>query len=197
MLAERSYCGELKKEDVGKEVTVYGWVDTKRDLGGVIFIEIRDITGLIQAVFDSSISKECTEMADQTKSEYVVSVKGKIRLRAAGQENPNLPTGEIEIVADSIDILNKSKVPPFAIDSRTSLNEEIRLKYRYLDLRREEMKDAIIKRHLVMQTTRKYLNENRFFEIETPILYASTPEGARDFLVPSRLNRGEFYALPQ
>ena len=197
MLSERTYCGELRKEDVGKEVIVYGWVDTKRDLGGVIFVEIRDITGLVQAVFDSSISKECTEIADQTRSEFVVSVKGTIRLRADGQENPNLPTGDIEILANSIDILNKSKVPPFTIDSRTSLNEEIRLKYRYLDLRREEMQDAIIKRHQAMQTTRTYLNENRFFEIETPLLYASTPEGARDFLVPSRLNRGEFYALPQ
>ncbi len=197
MFESRSYCGELTKDNVGSSVDVFGWVDTKRDLGGIIFLEIRDVTGIIQVVFDSSESKANAETADQCRSEYVVAVKGAVRMRAEDQKNENIPTGEIEILAESIEILSKSKVPPFAIDSRTQPGEEIRLKYRFLDLRREEMQQAIIARHKAMQTTRNYLTDNRFFEIETPIMNKSTPEGARDFLVPSRLNKGEFYALPQ
>jgi aspartyl-tRNA synthetase len=197
MFNNRSYCGELGIEDNGKEVTVFGWVDRKRDLGGVVFLEIRDVTGIIQAVFDSSFSKENAEIADSTRSEFVVAVTGKVRERSPETINPNIPTGNIEIFASSIEILNKSLVPPFPIDIRENVNEEVRLKYRYLDLRREDMKEAILKRHKMMQLTREYLSSHRFIEIETPILNKSTPEGARDFLVPSRINKGEFYALPQ
>ena len=197
MFENKSYCGEIKESDEGREVTLAGWVDTKRDLGGIIFIELRDVTGLIQAVFDSSVSPAAAADADKAKSEYVVYIKGKVRKRTAETVNPNLPTGTIEVAADTIEILNASAPPPFPINTRDNLSEEVRLKYRFLDLRREEMKEAIIKRHLLMQSTRKYLVEKRFFEIETPILNKSTPEGARDFLVPSRINKGEFYALPQ
>ncbi len=197
MFENKSYCGEIKVSDEGREVSIAGWVDTKRDLGGIIFIELRDVTGLIQAVFDSSVSPAAAADADKVKSEYVVYIKGKVRKRSAETINPNFPTGTIEVVADTIQILNSSAPPPFPINTRDNLSEEVRLKYRFLDLRREEMKEAIIKRHLLMQSTRKYLVEKRFFEIETPILNKSTPEGARDFLVPSRINKGEFYALPQ
>ena len=197
MFNDRSYCGELTLKDTGKEISIAGWVDRKRDLGGIIFLEIRDVSGIVQAVFDSSISGDCAGIADTVRSEWVVKVTGRVRQRSQETINPNIPTGEIEIVAESIDILNKSLVPPFSLDIRDSINEEVRLKYRFLDLRREDMKEAMIKRHQMMQITRQYLSENRFIEIETPILNKSTPEGARDFLVPSRLNKGEFYALPQ
>lgn len=197
MFSNRVYCGELNANHKDKEVTVFGWVDRKRDLGGIIFLEIRDVSGIIQAVFDSSVSKENAELADSTRSEYVVSVTGKVRERSSETVNPNVPTGGIEIVASSITILNKSLVPPFSLDIRDSINEEVRLKYRFLDLRREDMKEAMIKRHKMMQISREYLSAHRFIEIETPILNKSTPEGARDFLVPSRINKGEFYALPQ
>ncbi len=193
----RKYCGELKSSDVGSSVLVTGWVDTKRDLGGILFLEIRDVTGIVQAVFDSSQSEENTRIADSTRSEYVVMVQGAVRKRSEETINPNVPTGEIEIVAESIEILNKSAALPFPIDTRDTLGEDIRLKYRFLDLRREDMREALKMRHQSMQTTRRYLVENRFFEIETPVLNKSTPEGARDYLVPSRINRGEFYALPQ
>lgn len=197
MFSDRSYCGELKVDDVGKSVVISGWVDTKRDLGGIIFLEIRDVTGFVQVVFDSSVSAGNAGIADTVRSEYVIYIKGNVRKRSDDTINPDLPTGNIEIVADKIEILSKSAVPPFAIDTRENLNEEIRLKYRFLDLRRDDMKEAMILRHKMMQLTRNYLSNNRFFEIETPMLNKSTPEGARDFLVPSRINKGEFYALPQ
>jgi len=197
MFENRTYCGEITKADQGKEVLVTGWVDAKRDLGGIIFLEVRDVTGIIQTVFDSSFSEDNARKADQTRGEYVVKITGKVRLRSKETINPNVPTGEVEIVAESIAILNTAKVPPFQINTRDNLGEEVRLKYRFLDLRREEMKESIIQRHRLMQTARRYLSDNRFFEIETPMLNKSTPEGARDFLVPSRINRGEFYALPQ
>lgn len=197
MFSDRSYCGELSVEDVGRDVIISGWVDKKRDLGGIIFLEIRDISGIVQAVFDSSLSEANSIIADSTRNEYVVYIKGSVRERSAETVNPNIPTGRIEIIADVIEILNKSATPPFAIDARENLSEEVRLKYRFLDLRREEVKDAMILRHKMMQLTRNYLSENRFIEIETPMLNKSTPEGARDFLVPSRINKGEFYALPQ
>lgn len=197
MFSNRSYCGELKVEDVGKNVVISGWVDTKRDLGGIIFLEIRDVTGFIQAVFDSSVSAGNAAIADTVKSEYVVYIKGSVRKRSDETINPALPTGSIEIVAHKVEILSKSAAPPFAIDTRENLNEEIRLKYRFLDMRRDEMKESMLLRHKMMQLTRNYLSDNRFIEIETPMLNKSTPEGARDFLVPSRTNKGEFYALPQ
>lgn len=197
MFNDRSYCGELTLKDKGRSVSIAGWVDKKRDLGGIIFLEIRDVSGIIQTVFDSSVSAECARVADSVRSEWVVKITGNVRQRSQETVNPNVPTGEIEIVAENIEILNRSLVPPFSLDIRDSINEEVRLKYRYLDLRRDDMKEAIIKRHQMMQIARQYLSEHRFIEIETPILNKSTPEGARDFLVPSRLNRGEFYALPQ
>ncbi|NLV67162.1 MAG: aspartate--tRNA ligase [Spirochaetes bacterium] len=197
MFSDRSYCGELTASDSGRDVSVSGWVDRKRDLGGIIFLEIRDVSGVIQAVFDSSVSAVNAETADSVRSEYVIQVKGRVRKRSDDTINPNITTGDIEIVADSINILNRSMVPPFSIDSRDNINEEVRLKYRFLDLRRDDMKEAMIMRHKAMQVTRNFLSARRFIEIETPILNKSTPEGARDFLVPSRLNRGEFYALPQ
>ncbi len=197
MFSNRVYCGELDANYKDREVTVFGWIDRKRDLGGIVFLEIRDVSGIIQAVFDSSVSAENAALADSVRSEFVVSVTGKIRERSAETVNPNIPTGNIEIVASGIVILNKSLVPPFPIDIRDSINEEVRLKYRFLDLRREDMREAMLKRHKMMQITRQYLSDHRFIEIETPILNKSTPEGARDFLVPSRINKGEFYALPQ
>jgi len=197
MFKDRSYCGELRLDDAGSDVSISGWVDRKRDLGGIIFLEIRDVSGIIQAVFDSSVSKENAVIADSVRSEWVVKIKGKVRPRSKETINPNVPTGEIEIVADSIEVLNKSLVPPFSLDVRDTINEEVRLKYRYLDLRRDDIKESMIKRHQMMQFTRRFLSERRFIEIETPILNKSTPEGARDFLVPSRMNKGEFYALPQ
>ncbi len=197
MFSDRSYCGELTASDSGRDVSVSGWVDRQRDLGGIIFLEIRDVSGVVQAVFDSSVSAANAAAAEAVRSEYVVQVKGKVRKRSEETVNPNIKTGDIEIVADSITVLNKSMVPPFSIDSRDNINEEVRLKYRFLDLRRDDMKEAMLMRHRAMQVTRNYLSDKRFIEIETPILNKSTPEGARDFLVPSRLNRGEFYALPQ
>ena len=197
MYSDRSYCGELGAADIGKKVHLAGWVDRNRDLGGIVFIELRDVSGIVQVVFDSSGSPENTQKADRSRSEYVITVTGTVRERSPETVNPEMPTGSIEVVADSIEVLNESRVPPFPIDIREKPGEEVRLRYRYMDLRRDDMKEAVVCRHRVMQTTREYLTRNRFLEIETPILNKSTPEGARDFLVPSRIARGEFYALPQ
>ena len=197
MFAERTHCGSLSVESDGNEVVVCGWVDRRRDHGGVIFIMVRDVSGDIQVVADGEHSKEAAQTADKLRNEYCVYVKGKIRKRTAENINPNIKSGDIELVAFDIRILSESSPTPFSIETRDNLSEEVRLKYRYLDLRRAEMQEAMIKRHEVMQVTRNYLSKNGFYEIETPILNKSTPEGARDFLVPSRINKGEFYALPQ
>ncbi len=197
MFENRSYCGELRTSDIGKEVLLAGWVDVKRDLGGIVFIELRDVSGVVQVTIDSSVSAETSEIAEKVRSEYCIFVRGKVEKRSDDTVNPILQTGEIEVVADYIELLNASLLPPFPIDSRNSVGEDMRLRYRFLDLRRDEMRDTIIKRHHLMQITRKYLSDNRFFEIETPILNKSTPEGARDFIVPSRMTPGLFYALPQ
>jgi len=198
MFEERVYCGELTVGDIGKSVVLAGWVDTKRDLGGVVFLEIRDVTGIMQAVVHpAAVSGDTSSCADRVRDEYCVMVRGKVVKRSDETVNPNLKTGTIEVDIEELQILNASLVPPFPLDSRESVSEDLRLKYRYLDLRRKEMRDAVIMRHRVMQETRKYLTENRFIEIETPMLNKSTPEGARDFLVPSRINRGMFFALPQ
>lgn len=197
MYRNRFYCGELTVNDVGKDVLVAGWVDTKRDLGGIIFLEIRDVSGVVQVVFDASLSVENAKLADQTRSEYVVRISGRVRRRSEDTINPNISTGLIEVLADSIAILNASRVPPFPLNTRDNISEELRLKYRFLDLRREDMREALVKRSRITQIAREYLVKHRFLEIETPILNKSTPEGARDFLVPSRLNKGQFYALPQ
>jgi aspartyl-tRNA synthetase len=197
MFSDRSYCGEIKESHIGSKVFSCGWVDCRRDLGGVIFIELRDVTGIIQVVIDQSLSPESLAIAEKVRSEYCISVKGNVRKRSEENINPNLPTGSIEVAVESIEILSESAVPPFPLEKGVSINEEVRLGYRYLDLRRYEMQEAIIKRHHVMQVTRNYLVKNRFIEVEVPFLNKSTPEGARDFLVPSRINHGEFYALPQ
>ncbi|HOO72726.1 MAG TPA: aspartate--tRNA ligase [Spirochaetota bacterium] len=194
---QRTYCGEVSAADVDKEVLLCGWADTVRDLGGIIFIRLRDVSGKVQVVADSSCPREVNDRAASVKSEFVLGVTGRVRKRAPEAVNPDMKTGEIEVVAEDIAILNTSMVPPFPLDSREPVGEETRLRYRFLDLRRDDMQQAIIMRHKVMQATRNFLSENRFFEIETPMLNKSTPEGARDYLVPSRINRGEFYALPQ
>ena len=182
----------VSKENVGEVVTLYGWVNKKRDLGGLIFIDLRDRSGLIQLVINPD--SKIYDVASSLKNEYVIKVSGKVILRKVA--NKNLKTGEIEIEVNEIEILNKSKDLPFDLNNTTAL-EDTRLKYRYLDLRREEMKNNLIIRHKVVQSVRKYLNSLDFLEIETPILCKSTPEGARDYLVPSRVNKGSFYALPQ
>lgn len=197
MFAERVYCGKLTKENAGENILVSGWVDRRRDHGGIIFIMLRDVSGILQVVADESLGKEAAEIADSLRNEYCVAVKGKLRKRAEDAINSEMPTGEIELVAESIEVLSESEVPPFQIETRDHIHEDIRLKYRYLDLRREEMQESIKKRHVFMQSVRKILVENNFYEIETPVLNKSTPEGARDFLVPSRINHGHFYALPQ
>jgi aspartyl-tRNA synthetase len=197
MFKNRSYCGELSVKDVGRRIELAGWVENNRNLGGLIFIKLRDVSGTIQIVIDSSCPPELLKTADQARSEFVVHAAGTVRKREEKNINPNLPTGYVEVIAESITILNSSLVPPIPIDAKDVIGEEIRLKYRFLDLRREEMRDAIIKRHRAMQVTRAFLAANRFLEIETPVLNKSTPEGARDFLVPSRISKGEFYALPQ
>lgn len=197
MFAERVYCGKLTKEDKEKNILVSGWVDRRRDHGGVIFIMLRDVSGILQVVADESLGAEAAEKADSIRNEYCIAVKGKLRERAADAINPEMSTGEIELVAENIEILSKSEVPPFQIETRDHIHEDIRLKYRYLDLRREEMQESMIKRHVFMQSVRSFLVDNNFYEIETPVLNKSTPEGARDFLVPSRINGGHFYALPQ
>ncbi len=197
MFAERLYCGKLTKSDVNKEVVLAGWVDRRRDHGGIIFIMLRDVSGIVQVVADESKNKDTAKIADRLRNEYCVYVKGLVRARAAESVNPDMKTGEIEIVASEIEILSESEVPPFQIETRDHIHEDIRLKYRFLDLRRENMQINMIKRHEMMQTTRIYLVKNNFIEIETPVLNKSTPEGARDFLVPSRIHAGQFYALPQ
>jgi len=192
------YCGEINETNIGDELRVVGWVDTIRDHGGVLFINLRDREGIVQVVFDPAITPSDTyEKAKHLKSEYVIGVKGRVFRRPEGTENPKMKTGNIEIKADYLVILNKSKPLPFQIEDDIKVSEEVRLKYRYLDLRRNKMQRNIILRHEVYQATREFLVGNGFIEVETPMLTKSTPEGARDFLVPSRLEKGKFYALPQ
>lgn len=192
------WCGDLTENNIGETVRLLGWVDTVRDHGGVIFINLRDREGVVQVVFDpSKIDSQLYEKAKRLKSEYVIGVKGTVSRRPAGTENPKLKTGNIEILAQELLILNTSQPLPFQIEDDIKVNEETRLRYRYLDLRREKMKRNIILRHEVYQAVREFLVGNGFLEIETPMLTKSTPEGARDFLVPARLERGKFYALPQ
>jgi len=191
-------CDELNIDDVGKQVTIAGWVNRRRDHGGLIFLDIRDRYGMTQVICDPERSPEAHRVASELRSEYVVQVSGTVTRRLPGTENPNLSTGAIEIVAQHIEILNPSRTTPFPINSDAiQPDESLRLKYRYLDLRRPKMRDNIILRHRIVKEMRDYLDERGFLEIETPILMKSTPEGARDYLVPSRLYAGEFYALPQ
>ena len=190
-------CGALTINDVGKEVSLCGWVHSRRDHGKLIFIDIRDRYGITQVVFIPKEAPEAYNVAGNLRSEYVIRLRGKVNPRPKGTINPKLPTGEIEILAQELEILNSSENLPFEISDTLEAGEEIRLKYRYLDLRRPKMLTHILLRHKLYQVIRRFLDSESFIEVETPILTKSTPEGARDFLVPSRLSQGEFYALPQ
>ena len=189
------YCAELNEMNVGENVELIGWVNSYRDHGGVIFIDLRDRSGLIQIVADPADSKQAHAVAEKIKDEYVIKVKGTVRLRGEGLENPKLKTGKIEVIADELEIENTSEVLPFQIGE--NVNEELRLKYRYLDLRNRHMLETFILRSKVTNAIRRYFDEKGFIDTDTPILTKSTPEGARDYLVPSRVHPGEFYALPQ
>jgi aspartyl-tRNA synthetase len=196
-LKRTDYCGDLRKKDAGREVTLLGWVQRRRDLGGLIFVELRDRHGIIQVVFNPEISPETHEKVQFLRSEYVVGVQGTVVLRPEGTANPKLETGEIEVTAKELKIFNISKTPPFLIEDEEEVAENTRLKYRYLDLRKPRLQRNLILRHKVAKEVRNYFDRLGFLEIETPMLTKSTPEGARDYLVPSRLNPGHFYALPQ
>lgn len=191
------HCGEVTKEHVGQEIVLNGWVQKRRDLGGVIFIDFRDRTGIVQIVFNPEHNKEAWELADKVRSEYVLVVKGSVVNRAPEAVNPKLQTGEVEVHISEIQILNEAKTPPFQIEDEIDVDEQVRLKYRYLDLRRPEMQRCLMLRSKAAKAFRDYLDDNGFVEVETPMLTKSTPEGARDYLVPSRVHPGEFYALPQ
>ncbi len=193
----RSWAGELGESQVGKKIFLYGWSFRFRDQGGVIFIDLRDRTGIVQVVARKELLGEEFVLAEKVRSEYVLAASGTLKKRDAESINPKMQTGTIEVVLDKLEILNVSKTPPFSLDEFEEVSEELRLKYRYLDFRREELKNRMIKRHEFIFSIRNYLNRRKFVEIETPILNKSTPEGARDFLVPSRLNPNQFYALPQ
>lgn len=189
------YCGTLRAADAGREVTVAGWVQRQRDLGQLIFIDLRDRTGIVQLAFDDSTDREVFDKAFSVRSEFVLMAKGVVRERSS--KNPDLPTGDIEVEVRELKILAKSETPPFDIVPDCQTSELTRLKYRYLDLRRPDLQSNIILRHKISKVTRDYFDENGFIEIETPILIRSTPEGARDYVVPSRVHKGSFYALPQ
>ncbi len=190
-------CGELRTADVGKTVTLAGWVHRYRDHGGVLFIDLRDRFGLTQVVINPGVSPDLDKVAQEVRVEWVLQVIGTVRNRPEGQNNPNLETGEIEVLATKVNVLNTSKVLPFSINKEENTDEMVRLKYRFLDLRRERMQKNIILRHKIIKYMRDYLDARGFLEIETPILFKTTPEGARDYLVPSRIYPGQFYALPQ
>ncbi|MBR9869212.1 MAG: aspartate--tRNA ligase [Oceanospirillales bacterium] len=190
------YCGDLRKEHIGEEITLTGWVHRRRDHGGVIFLDLRDREGLTQVVFDPD-REESFALADSCRSEYVVEVKGVVRGRPDGTVNPDMPTGEIEVLGKELVILNKSETPPFQLDEHQQVGEEVRLRHRYIDLRRPEMQDKLRFRSKVTNAIRSYMDEHGFLDIETPILNRATPEGARDYLVPSRVHEGHFFALPQ
>ncbi|MFC4618116.1 aspartate--tRNA ligase [Camelliibacillus cellulosilyticus] len=194
---ERTSCGHLTEEYTGKPVTLKGWVARRRDLGGLIFIDLRDRSGVVQVVFNPEVSKEALATADTVRSEFVVQIDGEVVRREASAVNEKMKTGKIEVRAKAIQIINTSKTPPFAISDDTDASEDIRLKYRYLDLRRPVMQETFKMRHKMMKTLREFLDNREFYEVETPMLTRSTPEGARDYLVPSRVHPGSFYALPQ
>ena len=191
------YCGQVRPEHIGGEVVLCGWVHRRRDHGGLVFVDLRDREGIVQVVFNPGDFPEAHAKADALRVEYVLSVRGIVRSRPPGTENPGLPTGEIEVAASSLAILNESKPLPFSMEDDTDVAEAVRLKYRYLDLRRLEVQQSFLRRSLLARSTRDYFFENGFIEVETPVLTKSTPEGARDYLVPSRVSPGMFFALPQ
>ena len=197
MLKRTDYCGEINESFIGKQVTVNAWLGTRRDHGGVIFFDMRDRTGIVQVVFDPEADAALHENAHKLRSEFVLAITGKVRLRPEGTQNKRIPTGMIEVLAEKLEVLNESKTLPFMIEDDAEVSEEIRLQYRYLDLRRPKIQKNLIIRHKVCEITRNYLNNAGFIEVETPMLIKSTPEGARDYLVPSRVNEGKFFALPQ
>jgi aspartyl-tRNA synthetase len=197
-MQDRSYyCGEVTEKAIGESVKLKGWVQKRRDLGGLIFIDLRDRTGIVQVVFNPEVSEEALKVAESVRNEFVLHIEGKVVAREGNTINNNLKTGKIEVHADQITVLNKAKTPPFMIEDKTDVAEDVRLKYRYLDLRRPVMFETLKMRSDVTKTIRNYLDDNDFLDVETPILTKSTPEGARDYLVPSRVHPGEFYALPQ
>ncbi|GAA0353097.1 aspartate--tRNA ligase [Alkalibacterium iburiense] len=191
------YCGNVRKEHVYSTVTVMGWVQKRRDLGGMIFIDLRDREGIVQVVFNENESEEALSIAETIRSEFVIAIEGKVIPRQEGQTNSDLPTGDIEIIAQTVKILNKSKTPVFDIDDKKEISDDLRLKHRYLDLRRPKMQKNMKMRHQVKKVMRDFLDDHGFLDIETPYLTKSTPEGARDYLVPARTNQGKFFALPQ
>jgi aspartyl-tRNA synthetase len=198
MFGRTYYCGEVPESAIGEKVVLKGWVAKRRDLGGVIFIDLRDRTGVVQIVFNPELSAEALAIAERVRSEYVLDITGKVVLRDEDTVNPNIPTGKIEVLVENVTIINAAKNPPFMIEDKSEeVSEDVRLKYRYLDLRRPALFNTIQMRHNVTKSMRNFLDENGFLDIETPILTKSTPEGARDYLVPSRVHDGEFYALPQ
>lgn len=197
MYGRTYFCGEVPEKAIGEKVTLKGWVQKRRDLGGVIFIDLRDRTGVVQVVFNPEVSEEALAMAEKIRSEYVLDVVGEVVSRDESTINENISTGTIEVKAEKVTILNEAKTPPFMIDDKVEVSEDIRLKYRYLDIRRPAIYETLKMRHQVTKVIRDYLDTEGFLDIETPILTKSTPEGARDYLVPSRVHPGEFYALPQ
>ena len=197
MATRTLYCGQVSNETIGQTVTLKGWVQKRRDLGGVIFIDLRDREGFVQVVFNPEVSKEAWAIADKCRSEYVIEVTGEVVARAPEAVNPKIVTGGVEVMISDITILNKAKTPPFPIEDDQQTSDEVRMRYRYLDLRRPKMTQNIILRNQVTRAIRTYLDSNDFLDIETPYLGKSTPEGARDYLVPSRVHPGHFYALPQ
>ncbi len=197
MLKRTIYCGDVRADHVGKELRLNGWVQRRRDHGGLIFIDLRDRSGIIQTVVDPQRSPNAHKIAEQIRSEYVLEIIGTVAMRPEGTENPALPTGEVEVIVSEIEILNTAKTPPFLVQDDVEVDEMVRLKYRYIDLRRPCMQHKLMLRHRVIKMMRDILDARGFIEVETPILLKSTPEGARDYLVPSRLYPGHFYALPQ
>lgn len=189
------YAGELRIDNVGQEVTLMGWVQKKRNLGGLVFVDLRDRGGIAQLVFDTDVDKEAFEKGEKLASEYVIAVRGKVCERQS--KNPNMPTGDVEVFVEELRVLNESQTPPIYVKDDDDVSEALRLKYRYLDLRKPKMQKNLMLRHKVTNIARNYLSDNNFCEIETPFLVKPTPEGARDYLVPSRVNEGKFYALPQ
>lgn len=197
MFGRSYFCGEVPETAVGEKVTLKGWVQRRRDLGGLIFIDLRDRSGIVQIVFNPDVSKEALETAEKIRNEYVLDIVGTVIAREPGTINENLKTGKIEVQAEKVTIINEAKTPPFTISDRTDASEDVRLKYRYLDFRRPVIFETLKMRHQVTKEIRNFLDGEGFLDIETPILTKSTPEGARDYLVPSRVHPGEFYALPQ